>query len=160
MGFFQIVFRQKINTSLDEAWDFFSSPENLKVITPSEMGFEVISSSQPGKMYPGMLINYRVKPFPVFRTRWVTEITHVRERNYFVDEQRVGPYALWHHEHIFEPIENGVQMTDIVSYKPPLGYLGTLANGLLIKKKLNRIFRYREEVIEKKFGKYIEDGNL
>ena len=105
-------------------------------------------------MYPGMIISYKVSPLLGIKMTWVTEITQLVEKKYFVDEQRVGPYSIWHHQHIIEPIENGVLMTDIVSYAPPLGFLGALANSLLIKNKLNEIFDYRTQAVEKRYGIY------
>jgi ligand-binding SRPBCC domain-containing protein len=105
-------------------------------------------------MYPGMIITYKVSPLLRLKINWVTEITHVREKEYFVDEQRIGPYSMWHHEHRIEPIAGGVLMTDIVTYQPPNGILGALANTLFIKKQLQRIFDYRANVLEKKFGVY------
>ena len=107
-----------------------------------------------------MIISYMVKPLLGLKTTWVTEITQVKDKAYFVDEQRVGPYNIWHHEHFIEPIENGVLMKDIVSYKPPFGFLGSIANSLLIKKKLNEIFEYRSEAILKKYGTYDNGDEL
>ena len=118
------------------------------------MGFLITSSTGNGKMYPGMIITYKVSPLLRLKINWVTEITHVREKEYFVDEQRIGPYSMWHHEHRIEPIAGGVLMTDIVTYQPPMGILGTLANKLFIKKQLQHIFDYRAGVLEKKFGVY------
>lgn len=156
MGFYQFKKTQKINANVDEVWDFLSSPKNLKDITPESMGFEIISKDLPDIMQPGMLIAYHVKPIMGIKTKWVTEITQVREKEYFIDEQRVGPYTLWHHQHFIEVIKNGVLMTDIVSYKPPLSLLGNIANGLFIKNKLNQIFEFRQEALERKYGKYSE----
>jgi len=154
MGFYQFKQEQKINASMDEVWNFISSPKNLKEITPEYMGFDITTKDLPEKMYPGMIIGYIVKPVLGIKTTWVTEITHVKERKYFVDEQRVGPYAMWHHEHFIEPIENGVLMKDIVSYKPPFGFLGSIANRWVIRKKLQEIFNYRTKAIEKIYGKF------
>jgi len=154
MGFYQLKWQQHVNASIDEMWDFISAPQNLKEITPKNMGFDIISESLPGKMYPGMIIAYNVRPLLGIKTRWVTEITQVRDKAYFVDEQRVGPYAMWHHEHHIEAVENGVLMTDILSYKPPLGILGSMANSLVIRAKLHQIFSFRREAIERKYGKY------
>lgn len=156
MGFYQFKAIQKINTNLDEVWNFISSPKNLKEITPERMGFEIISKDLPDNMHPGMIIAYHVKPIMGIKTKWVTEITQVREKEYFIDEQRVGPYAMWHHQHFIEVIPKGVLMTDIVSYKPPLYLLGNIANGLFIKKKLNQIFAFRKEALVRKYGKYSE----
>jgi ligand-binding SRPBCC domain-containing protein len=154
MAFYQFNKQQKIKCSIDEIWNFISSPGNLKEITPDYMGFDIMTKNLPDKMYPGMIISYKVSPMFGIKTTWVTEITQVVEKKYFVDEQRVGPYSIWHHQHIIEPIENGILMTDIVSYSPPLGFLGALANSLFIKNKLNEIFDYRTKAVEKKYGIY------
>ncbi|RPD90749.1 hypothetical protein EGM88_15475 [Aureibaculum marinum] len=154
MAFYQLVKSQKINCTIDELWHFISSPANLKEITPDYMGFDIITQDLPEKMYEGMIITYIVTPLFGIKTTWVTEITHIKENSYFVDEQRVGPYALWHHQHIIEPIENGVLMKDIVSYQPPFGFLGAVANTLLIKQKLKEIFDYRTKAVENQFGRY------
>jgi ligand-binding SRPBCC domain-containing protein len=122
------------------------------------MGFDIISKNLPEKMYPGMIISYKVSPVFGIKTTWVTEITQVKEQEYFLDEQRVGPYSMWHHEHKIEAIPGGVLMTDIVSYKPPYGMLGSIANALLIKKKLKEIFDFRTVAVEQIFGKW-EDKN-
>jgi ligand-binding SRPBCC domain-containing protein len=154
MGFYQLHKTQKIPATIDQVWDFISSPANLKKITPEYMGFNITSKLLSEKMYPGMIISYKVSPFLGIKMTWVTEITQVKENEYFVDEQRVGPYSMWHHEHKIEPIEGGVLMTDIVSYKPPFGILGSIANHILIKKQLQEIFDYRTVAMEKMFGKY------
>lgn len=151
MAFYQFYREQKIEASMNEVWNFISSPENLKEITPDYMGFDITSKHLPEKMYPGMIISYRVSPLLGIKTNWVTEITQVKDRSYFVDEQRVGPYSIWHHQHIIEAIPDGVLMKDIVSYQPPLGFLGAIANTLVIKRKLNEIFDYRKKVLEIKF---------
>ena len=153
MGFYQLHTTQKIPASIDQVWDFISSPANLKKITPEYMGFNITSKLLSEKMYPGMIISYKVSPVLGIKMTWVTEITQVKEKEYFVDEQRVGPYSMWHHEHKIEPIEGGVLMTDIVSYKPPFGILGSIANTLLIKKQLKQIFDFRTVAVEKMFGK-------
>lgn len=151
MAFYQFQKEQLIRASLEEVWDFIRSPENLKRITPREMGFDIQTPNLPDKIYEGMIIQYTVRPLLGIPTTWVTEITHVRDKAYFVDEQRVGPYRLWHHQHILIPREDGVLMKDIVSYQPPLGVLGRLANTLVIQKKLDAIFAYRTRVLEKIF---------
>lgn len=154
MGFYQLHKTQKIPATTDQVWDFISSPANLKKITPEYMGFNITSKMLSEKMYPGMIISYKVSPVLGIKMTWVTEITHVKEMEYFVDEQRIGPYSMWHHEHKIEPIEGGVLMTDIVSYKPPFGILGSIANSILIKKQLKEIFDYRTIAMEKMFGKF------
>ncbi len=99
-----------------------------------------------------MIISYKVSPILGIKLTWVTEITHVHEGVFFVDEQRMGPYNIWHHEHHLEPIEGGVKMTDLITYQPPMGIFGALANRLLIKQQLAEIFDYRREVLAKRFG--------
>jgi ligand-binding SRPBCC domain-containing protein len=143
---------QKIPVTLDQAWDFFSNPANLQAITPSDMGFQVISKHHGDRMYPGQIIEYKVRPLLGIPVYWMTEITHVQDRAFFVDEQRFGPYALWHHQHQFREIPGGVEMTDIVHYKNPLGILGRLANALFVRKKLESIFNFRYRKVEELFG--------
>ncbi len=151
---YQLYKEQKIPADINHIWDFISSPGNLQKITPDYMGFQITSRLLSGKMYPGMMISYKVSPIGGIKMTWVTEITHVKENDYFVDEQRIGPYKLWHHEHKLQVIEGGVLMTDIVSYKPPFGIFGMIANKLFIKKQLNHIFEYRTKSIENLFGKW------
>jgi len=153
MGFYQLYKTQKIPATIDQVWDFISSPANLKKITPKYMGFNITSKLLSEKMYPGMIVSYKVSPVLGIKMTWVTEITQVKEKEYFVDEQRVGPYSIWHHEHKIEAIEGGVLMTDIVSYKPPFGILGSIANSILIKRQLKEIFDFRTVAMERMFGK-------
>ncbi len=152
MAFYQSVFTQKIPASMEDVWAFISSPHNLKDITPAYMRFEVTSKGDTSKMYPGMIITYNVRPLLGIKLKWMTEITHVEPMKYFVDEQRSGPYAIWHHQHHIEPIEGGVLMTDIVTYAPPLGFLGAIANSLFINKQLQDIFNFRTKAVDEKFG--------
>tara|TARA_B110000027_G_scaffold118351_1_gene130283 strand:- start:1212 stop:1682 length:471 start_codon:yes stop_codon:yes gene_type:complete len=154
MAYYQFIQTQKVNASLEDVWGFISSPKNLKEITPDYMGFDITSEGLTEKMYPGMIIGYRVSPLLGIKTTWVTEITQVRDLSYFVDEQRIGPYSIWHHQHFIEPIEGGVLMRDIVTYRPPFGFLGAIMNRLVIQKKLKEIFSYRTEAIEKRYGKF------
>jgi ligand-binding SRPBCC domain-containing protein len=149
---YQLKTKQIIPTDLETCWDFFSSPKNLKKITPNYMGFEVLLEI-PEKMYAGLMIEYEVKPLLGIPMKWITEITHVDELKFFVDEQRKGPYKIWHHEHHFKQVENGIEMTDIVSYEIPFGILGKIAHPLLVKKKLTEIFDYRFQKVEEIFGK-------
>ena len=153
MAFYQFEQTQKIPASIDAVWDFVSSPLNLKEITPDYLGFLVTSKNNENKMYPGMIITYKVSPLFGIKLSWMTEITHIKDKEYFVDEQRVGPYSLWHHQHKLQPIEGGVLMTDIVTYQPPFGFVGAIANTLIIKNKLKEIFDYRTIAVEKRFGK-------
>jgi ligand-binding SRPBCC domain-containing protein len=154
MAFYQFERTQKVNASKEEIWGFISSPANLKEITPAYMGFDITSKKTSEKMYEGMLISYQVKPLLGIKTNWVTEITHIKEGHFFIDEQRMGPYKMWHHQHFIEEIPNGVLMKDIVSYIPPLGILGAIANQLIIKNKLEQIFAFRKEALDKKYGAY------
>ncbi len=142
----------QLPVSIEKAWDFFSSPANLKIITPPHMGFVITSEFNNEKMYCGQIISYVVKPLAGIPLTWVTEITHVQEPYYFVDEQRFGPYALWHHKHFFKKIDGGVEMRDLVHYALPLGFLGRMANTILVKNQLSAIFEYRAQKLEKLFG--------
>ena len=143
---------QHIPVSLDKAWDFFSNPANLQTITPQKMGFKIISKHQGDKMYPGQIIEYTVSPVLNIPLYWMTEITHVEDKKYFVDEQRFGPYDLWHHQHHFKGTATGVEMTDIVHYKLPFWFLGDIAHGLFVKKQLEDIFEYRFKKVVSLFG--------
>lgn len=149
---FTIQTIQRIPVSIETAWAFFSNPANLQAITPPHLGFQIISKHHGEKMYPGQIIEYRVRPLLNLPLYWMTEITHVEEGRFFVDEQRYGPYSLWHHQHHFKPIEGGVEMTDIVHYRIPLGILGNWAHALFIKQQLQSIFDYRYARVEKRFG--------
>ena len=160
MGFYQFKRVQKIDKPIEEVWQFISDPRNLKVITPDYMGFDITSDDISPKMYPGMIISYIVSPLLGIKMNWVTEITHVKDNNYFVDEQRFGPYALWHHKHFIKSIDQGVEMEDIIDYKIPFGILGQLANPLIVKKQLKQIFAYREEKLTELFGKVEGVPNL
>jgi ligand-binding SRPBCC domain-containing protein len=145
--------KQNLPITIDEAWEFLSSPKNLKTITPDYMGFHILSGADR-PMFPGQIIQYIVTPVLGIKTKWVTEITHVKDKEYFVDEQRFGPYALWHHKHFIKPIEGGVEMEDIVDYKLPMGILGQMVHPILVKPKLEEIFNYRTKKLEALFGTY------
>jgi ligand-binding SRPBCC domain-containing protein len=145
--------KQFLPISIAEAWQFFSNPENLSRITPPEMGFLITTPKQTSPVYPGMIIGYIVKPVLSIPVQWVTEITHVNEPSYFIDNQRVGPYKLWHHRHFFKEVEGGIEMTDIVHYKAPFGIIGSLAEILFINRKVKSIFDYRNRVLQGIFSK-------
>ena len=145
---------QHLPISKERAWEFLSAPKNLKTITPDYMGFKILTG-EANKMYAGQIIQYIVTPILNIPLKWVTEITHVKEGEYFVDEQRFGPYSLWHHKHFLKPIKNGVEMIDIVDYKIPFGFLGRLIHPLLVRPKLNEIFEYRRTALINLFGNYI-----
>ncbi len=146
---------QKIPTSLEKAWDFFSQPGNLKRITPTALNFQ-IQNEHPLLMYPGQIIEYTVKPLLGIPIYWMTEITHVEFQKRFVDEQRVGPYRLWHHQHQFTSIPEGVEMTDVVHYQLPFGFLGDVVNALIVRRQLQTIFDFRQQAVEEIFGKWRE----
>jgi ligand-binding SRPBCC domain-containing protein len=149
---YQLIKKQIVHTDINTCWEFFSNPANLKVITPDYMGFNV-KTQTPSEMYEGLIIGYSVSPLLNIPMEWVTEITHVKDKSFFVDEQRVGPYKLWHHEHHFKEIDGGVEMIDIVSYQPPFGLLGKIVHPFLIKPKLEQIFAYRFQKVEDIFNK-------
>jgi ligand-binding SRPBCC domain-containing protein len=153
MGVFVLNQKQFIkNVSIAEAWGFFSAPQNLKKITPPQMGFDITSEMHTNKMYAGQIIRYKVKPLAGIPMDWTTEITQVNEHKFFIDEQRQGPYKMWHHQHHFEEKDGGVLMTDIIHYWPPFGVIGNLANSLLIKKQLKSIFDFRKIQIKLLFN--------
>ncbi len=158
MKLYQLHTKQKLPISKEEAWDFLSSPANLEKITP-DMGFEILSGADR-PMFPGQIIQYIVSPFPGVKTKWVTEITHVMDHEYFVDEQRFGPYALWHHKHFIREIDGGVEMEDIVDYKLPFGILGQIMHSLVVKKKLKKIFEYREQRLIELFGDFADQTKV
>ena len=144
---------QNLPISASKAWDFLSDPGNLKTITPDYMGFTILEGAED-KMYAGQIIKYIVRPVLGIPLRWVTEITHVANEEYFVDEQRFGPYSLWHHKHFIRPIAGGVEMIDIVDYKLPLGWLGQFAHGIFVKRQLKQIFDYRYHKLVELFGEF------
>jgi len=148
---------QKIPVSLQEAWDFFSNPANLQKITPQNIDFKILSKLNSVKIYSGQIIEYKIRPFFGISFYWKTEIIEVKDKEFFIDEQRKGPYNLWHHEHHFRSIDGGVEMKDIVQYKNPFGIFGKLANWLFIKRKLKKIFEFRFKKVEELFGKWAGD---
>lgn len=153
MKIYTLHTKQNLPISVAQAWDFLSDPRNLKTITPPYMGFEILSGADRA-MYPGQLIQYIVTPVLNIPTKWVTEITHVVDQKYFVDEQRFGPYALWHHKHFIKEIPGGVEMEDIVDYKVPFGILGQLVHPIIVKPKLQEIFDFRRKKLIEMFGEY------
>jgi ligand-binding SRPBCC domain-containing protein len=145
---------QKIPATIEEVWELFSNPANLQVITPQSMKFVVLTKQESKSIFAGQIIDYRVTPLFGIPLFWRTEITTVKNGEFFIDEQRKGPYSVWHHEHHFKEIEGGVEMTDIVQYKNPFGFIGRLANGLIVRKKLRSIFEFRYRKVEEMFGKW------
>ena len=145
--------KQNLPITVSEAWAFLSNPENLKIITPDYMGFH-IQSGADRPMFAGQIIEYIVTPIFGIKTKWVTEITHSVDQKYFVDEQRYGPYSLWHHKHFVREIDGGVEMEDLLHYKLPFGFLGELAHLFLVKPKLDEIFEYRKNKLIELFGTF------
>ena len=150
---YQLSAKINLPIGVNEAWDFLSNPDNLKIITPDYMGFNIISTGG-GKMFPGQIISYKVSPLLGLKLNWVSEITYVEDKVYFVDEQRVGPYALWHHKHFVKEIDGGTEMIDIIHYQLPFPILANRFHGLLVKPKLKQIFEYRSNKLIDLFGKY------
>lgn len=142
---------QIIPAPLQKIWEYFCDPKNLNAITPPDMNFEILQGADV-KMYVGQLIEYRVEFVRGIRSRWLTEIAHVRAGEYFVDEQRVGPYRFWYHEHGFQQVSTGTKMTDRVTYVIPFGFLGDLLNAFWIEKRLGQIFDFRRHKIVELFG--------
>ena len=143
---------QVIEAPLDECWAFFSDPRNLAKITPLALGFQIVSDLPPA-IRPGLIIQYRVRPLFGIPMTWVSEITHVEGARFFIDEQRIGPYSLWHHEHSFREVEDGrTEITDVVQYAPPFGILGEIVHPFLIAPELAKIFAFREKAVRKLFG--------
>ncbi len=142
---------QFITADIESVWAFMNDPSNLSRITPPHMQFEVLDKEDVLPMYPGQIIMYYVRPVLNIKLKWVTEITHVKEKEFFVDEQRFGPYAFWHHQHLFKAIPGGVEMSDIIHYKLPVGIFGRLANALFVKKDLDMIFEYRRKKVKEVF---------
>lgn len=144
--------KQFLPIDIDTAWAFFSSPHNLKTITPPYMKFHILSDLKKGEFYPGMIIEYTVRPIANIPIHWVTEISQVVDKQLFVDEQRFGVYAFWHHKHLFKVVPGGIEAEDIVHYKLPLGFLGRIAYWLFVKRQLHGIFDYREQKLRELFG--------
>jgi ligand-binding SRPBCC domain-containing protein len=153
---YYLKYVQRLPLSLENCWDFFSSPTNLKSLTPSHLGFEIKNDLENTKMYAGQIIVYTIRPLWNIPLKWVTEITHAQEPYYFIDEQRFGPYKFWHHEHRFHPIPKGIEMVDTLYYTLPFGLLGKAFHSLKIKKDIEAIFSYRRVKLEKLFGPYSE----
>ena len=149
---YQLKTKQFVKTDMATCWDFFSDPKNLSKITPQSMGF-IVRTELPDKMYEGLMIEYTVSPMLGIPMNWITEIKTVKNHSFFVDEQRKGPYRIWHHEHHFKEVDGGVEMTDIVSYELPLGFLGRLMHPILVKNKLKEIFDYRRQKVDELFNK-------
>ena len=151
---YQVKRVQRIPITIENAWDFFSKPDNLAKITPPYMNFSILARSDAGEMYPGMIISYRVSPLFNISIKWATELTQVKEYKYFIDNQIKGPYRIWHHEHHFKKIDGGVEMRDVLFYDVAYNFLGKLLYKLFIRKRVEEIFNYREDKIKELFGSF------
>ena len=151
MKIYTVKYTQFISADITTVWDFFSTPANLGKITPPQMNFLTLHITGGDKMYAGQLISYKVSPFPFLRVRWTTEIKNVSYQKYFIDEQKLGPFVLWYHQHSFEEKDGGVQMTDEVSYAVPFGFLGRIANAILVGNQVKEIFRFRKAAVDRIF---------
>ncbi len=156
MKLYKLERKQFVPISAVEAWEFFSAPENLNKITPSNMSFEILFGKDEA-IYSGQIISYNIKPLMNKSINWVTEITHVNKPHYFVDEQRFGPYKFWHHKHFIKEISGGVELSDIVHYSLPYGIIGRIFHKLFIRKKLDDIFNYRVKKINQLFNTQEKD---
>ncbi len=154
MAVYSIKAIQNIPISLDEAWDFFSHPKNLAKMTPEKLNLKFVNELYGDEMYAGQVMEYKVKPLLGIPLYWMTEITHVQPKQFFVDEQRFGPYTMWHHQHHFKVVDGGIEMTDLVHYKIPGWFLGDIANSLFVRNQLKSIFTYRFQKVEELFGKW------
>lgn len=145
----RLSFKTFLPLDMHQAWSFFSDPRNLKVLTPPSLHLEIQSEEKlPQEIYEGMIICYQVQVLPFLKNRWVTEITHLEKHQYFIDEQRFGPYAFWHHQHLFSEDPKGVIMEDVVHYKVPGKILGDLLLSRYVRKELNKVFTYRAKTLE------------
>lgn len=152
MHVYRLQRTQILAISLDAAWDFLCRPEHLRDLTPPGVGLTV-TSDLPDRMYPGLIITYRLGLYSMFYFNWVTEITQAEPLSYFIDEQRSGPYRFWHHEHRLRSVEGGVEMKDLVHYALPFGLLGRMVHAAIVKNQLNAIFDYRRKVLADRFGR-------
>lgn len=153
---YRIQRTQQLPCDLETAWNFFSSPKNLSKITPKDMQFIVLTHLKEEPIYKGMLIDYLITPLLGIQMKWKTKITQVDDQKSFTDYQVKGPYKLWNHFHEFIPNKDGVLMKDTVDYELPLGILGKLAHSLIVRKKVNHIFEYRNQILEQLFNKKTE----
>ena len=140
--------RQLIPISINKAWDFFSNPLNLSKITPPWLNFKVVSGI-PQNMHSGMIITYRITPIAYIQTLWVSEITHVNTPTFFVDEQRIGPFRFWHHQHLFKEVGRDVEIQDIVHYAMPLWPVGEIVHSISVGKKVEAIFDFRSKALKR-----------
>lgn len=151
MKIYRLSETQVIRAPIERCWDFFSNPKNLALITPEALDFQILGEL-PAAIYPGLMIEYRVRPVLGLPLVWLTEITHAEAPHYFVDEQRTGPYRLWHHEHFFSAMPDGrTEIRDVVTYALPFGPFGQIAHALFVRRQLQHIFDHRRQAIAKIF---------
>ncbi len=143
---FSLERTQILPISLETAWRFFSNPANLVKITPPDMEFRITSPFQNG-IYAGQIITYTVRPFKWGTVNWTSEITHVESPDFFVDEQRFGPYRFWHHQHRFREVTGGVEIHDLVHYLLYHDQLAGLINRMFVAPRLRRIFDFRRAAL-------------
>lgn len=151
MKIYHLRQEQFLPISLGEAWSFFSNPRNLEAITPSNLNFKIRNVTLDMSIYEGQIIHYKIRILPFVWVSWVTEISKVKEREYFIDDQRLGPYAFWHHQHHFREVNGGVEMRDVVTYAIPFGWIGNLIHRVYVNARLRQIFDYRRNILDKKF---------
>ena len=149
----RLTSKQFLPITKQQAWEFFSSPENLELITPQWLNFKILSIAGDGKMFAGQIIRYRITVLPLIRMYWETEITEVVELGSFTDIQRKGPYSYWSHKHIFTEVDGGIEMTDELEYAVSLGLLGRLANFLFVGRRVKNIFDYRSHILDERFSR-------
>lgn len=154
MATYTLKREQLIPADIETVWQFFSNPVNLGVITPPDMKFQQTSASDGDKIYKGQLIRYRVSPMFGIRVSWLTEITQVEEQRSFTDEQRRGPFSLWVHRHFFETVPGGTRMTDIIQYRVPGWFMGSLINQLAVTRRLKQIFDFRKAKTTELWGEW------
>jgi ligand-binding SRPBCC domain-containing protein len=142
---------QFLPTDIGYAWDFFSSPKNLSLITPASLDFKILSQLEDEEIYEGMIIDYTVRPLFGISVRWKTEICAIEKPLYFTDRQLTGPYSVWIHTHTFIEENNGITMIDEVVYQLPLGIIGKIMHALFVKKRIEGIFEYRKLALQKIF---------
>lgn len=142
---------QRLPIQIEEAWDFFTSPKNLSLITPHWLDYR-LNLDPPEYLHPGTIISASIRPIPVISTSWISEITHIRPPQFYITEQRVGPFKLWHHEHHFRAIDEGVEIEDIIMYGMHFGMIGSFVHNVYLRKRLHEIFSYRAQTLEQRFG--------
>jgi ligand-binding SRPBCC domain-containing protein len=151
-GLYTLYAKQIVDKQIDFLWDFFSKPSNLNKLTPEDVEFKIISGKSDD-FYEGKIISYKIKPFKLVTLNWITEISKVKEESYFIDKQISGPYKMWHHEHHFKSNNDGTtEIIDKVKYKIPFYILGRISHKIFIKRKLIKIFNFRQKKINELFN--------